>query len=580
MKRHVRHRIGWLNIVGISIGLGLFLFGVVQGAPPHPRLLEQLKSDTVEAPYFFSHLDQMHAKGICTGEIRSLSKEAQTSPDRTNSPLLSGEFKALAILVQFTDHPSSVGATFFDSLLFDTIGSTVADYYHEISYGQLDIVTVNLPSTLGWQTAPQTYAYYVNGQNGTGTYPQNTQKLVEDLVDLVDAHVDFSNYDNNGDGIVDVLIVVHSGTGAELSGSNDDIWSHKWSITPRLKDGVYIRDYTIQPEFWQTPGDMTIGVYAHELGHGFGLPDLYDTDYSSNGIGRWGLMSFGCWLGPQGFGRSPAHPCAWSRVQMGLATPQNVTATTLSQAIVQVEETADIYRLWNGGVIGNEYFLVENRQKVGYDSYLPGDGLLIWHIDESKAGNTEEWWSGQPSGVHYKVALEQADGLFELEHKTDYGDTGDPFPGSTNNTTFSALSTPSSHAYNDSATSVIVDDISVSGAVMYADFTVGLSSGTGGDSTGVLLPVTIELSQNYPNPFNPSTTIFYSVSDKTTAALEIYNVMGQKVKTLFAGTLEAGSGRVVWDGCDSNGQEVSSGVYFYRFTAGGTCVTKKMMLVR
>ena len=130
---------------------------------------------------------------------------------------------------------------------------------------------------------------------------------------------------------------------------------------------------------------MTIGVYCHELCHGFGLPDLYDIDGSSKGIGRWGLMSGGSWNGS--LGNSPAHPCAWSRVELGVSTPVNVTTNQSDVTVTPVETGGTIYRLWDAGAVGDEYFLVENRQKTGYDSYLPGSGLMIWHCDDGVTTN-------------------------------------------------------------------------------------------------------------------------------------------------------------------------------------------------
>jgi ribonuclease HII len=95
------------------------------------------------------------------------------------------------------------------------------------------------------------------------------------------------------------------------------MWSHKWGLnTPKVVDGVYVQTFTVQPEYWATPGDMTIGVYAHELGHGLGLPDLYDVDYTSQGVGKWCLMSGGSWNGY--LGNSPAHPSAWCLKEMGV----------------------------------------------------------------------------------------------------------------------------------------------------------------------------------------------------------------------------------------------------------------------
>jgi immune inhibitor A len=545
---------------------------------PHPDAKAYNAAAQAAAPYFIEHLNELHARGVCAPDsFFQNHTAAKTVVGR--SPNITGTFRILAILVQFSDHPSSVAPAFFDSLVFDTLGSTVRQYYKEISYGQLDIVTVNLPSASGWRTAPQTYAYYVNNEQGTGAYPHNSQKLVEDLVDQVDPVVNFANYDNDGDGYVDVLLVIHSGTGAELTRSNSDIWSHKWEITPRLKDGKYVASYTIQPEYWYTPGDMTIGVYSHELAHGFGLPDLYDTDGSSWGVGKWCLMAYGSWNGASGMGESPAHPSAYCRAKMGFTSSVNVTSNLTAQSIANVEQGGSIYRLWTSGAASSEYFLVENRQKIGYDSHLSGDGLLIWHIDESKTSNDNEWYTGQPGGSHLMVALEQADGLFELEHKSNIGNAGDPFSSASLATSFNAVSAPNSNSYLSGNSFVAVNNISASGSTMTADLIVGFAAGidTGNE---LLLPVSAELSQNYPNPFNPGTQIEFSLSSGANVRLEVFNVLGQRVRMLYNSHAAAGITTVAWDGNNDTGSPVSTGVYLYKLAAGDQTVIRKMVLLR
>ena len=151
---------------------------------------------------------------------------------------------------------------------------------------------------IGWYRMPHPYDYYVNNNNGFGSYPQNTQKLIEDAVDAANRDVIYSEYDRDGDGYVDALFVVHAGPGAETSGRTDHIWSHRSTIIDRVLDGVKIRDYTCEAE------DGKIGLFCHGLTHVFGIPDLYDTDYSSRGIGRWCLMAFGSW---NGGGDKPSH---------------------------------------------------------------------------------------------------------------------------------------------------------------------------------------------------------------------------------------------------------------------------------
>jgi len=551
-------------------------------SPPHPDLVKDVVEGNKTMPYYMTHLDEMYAKGISTGKN---IYEVDYNPLKkilANNALATGDFNVLAVLVRFSDNLSATPAVYFDSLMFDTMGITVRDYYDDISYGQVDLITLDLPSSMGWITAPQTYDYYVNENNGTGSYPQNCQKMVEDLVDLIDPAVDFSVYDNDNNGFVDVMVVIHAGPGAEYTGDSTDVWSHSWGIVPRMTgEGVYVSSYTIQPEYWLSPGDMTIGVYAHELGHAFGLPDLYDTDYSSNGIGYFGIMSFGSWLGPGNNGGVPAGPSAWSRVELGFASPTVVSSNIDSQAIQDVKTSGEIYRLWTSGNIGNEYFLVENRQKTGYDQYLPGEGLFIWHIDDSKFGNDDEWYPGLDSAEHYLVALEQSDGLYEIDKSIDHGDSRDAFPGLNNVTDFNAVSAVTSNSYTEGASFVAVENISASAVTMYADLKVSFASGTeDGTDEEETLPQTIELSQNYPNPFNPSTTIDFTVASEGHAVIDIYNISGQKVKHLFDANVISGSTTIEWDGTNDLGTEVASGIYLYRLTVNEQEQMKKMVLVR
>ena len=186
--------------------------------PPHPALLEKIRKGEIAEPSFLKNPEELRQKGIdahwtASGLILKRLSASPKAVTRSFGPLLppSQSWNALLILVDFSDNVSQVAASFFDNLIFGTGTSTLRDYYRAVSYNNLDIVTVNMPSSLGWKSAAQTYAYYVNGQNGTGTYPNNAQKMVEDAVALVDPVVDFSQYDNNKDGYVDALFVVHAG---------------------------------------------------------------------------------------------------------------------------------------------------------------------------------------------------------------------------------------------------------------------------------------------------------------------------------------------------------------------------------
>lgn len=113
-------------------------------------------------------------------------------------------------------------------------------------------------------------------------------------------------------------------------------------------------------------------------------------------------------------------------------------------------------------------------------------------------------------------------------------------------------------------------------------FVIGISESPTdvGDQIGFELPNNFILSQNYPNPFNPTTVVEYSVPTRTDVLIEIFNINGQKVRTLVNGTVGAGTYKISWDGNNSLGQKVSSGMYFYRFQAGDHVETKKMLLLK
>ena len=557
------------QLISGLLALALMVVGlptVTNGMPPHPELRRQIASSAAAESQYLARLHRMRSMGVDApdtalseylGELTEPGSAGATAP-----------FAVAVLLVDFDDNSHGVAPGYFDTLLFDSTGPSMRSYYDEVSGSRIDLVTVNSPSNTGWYRAPEAYSYYVAGEKGIyGDYPNNVQGLVEDLVDLADADVDFSRYDNNGDGVVDALIVVHAGRGAEYSGSVDDIHSHKWAIYPREKDGVYIQTYTMQPEYLldSIHGDMTIGVFCHELGHVFGLPDLYDVDYSSYGAGKWCLMSYGSWNGPGRNGSSPAYPSAWCRYRLGYCDVVNIDHNVTGREITAASAGGAIYRAWSGGATASaEYFLIENRQLSGFDSYLPGAGLLIWHIDEDAhnvTNNNAEWYPGLSGANHYLAALEQADGGYDLEHHVNSGDGGDPFPGTAGASSFDQTTLPASDTYLDGATTVAVSNISNSAMIMTADISVGLALGY--EDPPPMLPDDVELGQNYPNPFNPSTTIELTVRRSCHVAVEIYNIAGRRVRILTDCEAAPGVLQLRWNGTNDAGRQVATGVYFY-----------------
>jgi immune inhibitor A len=395
-----------------------------------------------------------------------------------------GAYKALVICIQFTDSGNTYTAASFDNMAFGPWPTgSINDYYTEISYGYLTLSG----NVYGWHTASNSRDYYGNGQKGWGAYPQNAGKLVEEAVDAAElAGCNFSLYDNDGDGEVESMWIVHSHEGCETSLNANDIQSHKSKIslmggTARTYDGVTIDTYCCVPELQSTAPlkHVDIGVCCHEYGHALGLPDLYDvgrycTGTMGWGIGAWGLMSFGGWGGDVVSPDSPSHMCAWSKIQMGWVLPGNMTTSPgMNATLWRLESYGHAIKI-GMDMQNTEYFLVELRDSAyGFDQSLVKRGVLIYHVDDDQyMENDCENGTGCPSNFNLMVALEQPDNAYHLDCGTayNYGDRGDMYPlGSAQ---FSPTSSPSSYTNEGFSSGVTVKNFNVASNGLFADIFV------------------------------------------------------------------------------------------------------------
>jgi M6 family metalloprotease-like protein len=324
--------------------------------------------------------------------------------------------------------------------------------------------------------------------------------MVEDALALVDPMVDFGQFDRDNDGFIDAIDIIHSGYGAESGGSG--IWSHRWNLPASWISAdnngagtkVKVNAYHPEPALFGSTGTgiTRIGVITHGTGHFFGLPDLYDTDDSSAGIGSWCMMP-NAW----GFDNDQLHPphfSAWCKVFLGWVTPSELSKRGV-YGIAQAETSRGIWKIIKN-YPANEYLLIENRQPIGLDSRIPQGGLAIWHIDESKPSNAPEGFPGQSgwpaNNNHYKVALLQADGTYDLEHNKNPGDSGDLYQGGSRR--LGPDTVPNSDAYQSGmvySTQIEISNFSAAGPLM--TFFFGLTpvlfvdrSYVGGNSNGSL----------------------------------------------------------------------------------------------
>ena len=469
-----------------------------------------------------------------------LSQAAGPGPSATQ---INGVLKVPAILFRYKDSQAPVFvAADFDAVLFAATPTggrpyTYRSFYNQMSNGVFDIQG----KTYGYASLDSNEVYYTGGTNpdcvAANPYGSSNcnglfdaiaisrmQSALTQAIAKLDAQIDFSQYVDPATGIVPLVLFMHEAMGGECGPSSapqNHLWAHRYSLPayPTQDDWpghpgqkIKISDYILQPAVGgatncNTSQIMPIGTVAHETGHGFGLPDLYDTQGPTEGIGQWGLMSSGSFTSPL----SPARMEAWSLNELGWITLAPLTSNgTYSFDAAPLSDTAYYVNVQGANPRG-EYFLLENRQRQQSDSALIrihcqragnppncGGGLLIWHVDQTKmtqGGNALN--SGTPHGLE----LMQADGFGNLDASasgnscpatsmylgcSNRGDAGDPFPGTTVNTGFVFRTNPASLKNSDGSFSgvaidfikQVITDRTMSFRLQFGSLTVARASDT------------------------------------------------------------------------------------------------------
>lgn len=354
--------------------------------------------------------------------------------------------KILILCVDFSDRPAILPTSIIYDRFFSDTGKSFKNYYSEVSYNQY----VPDGEVHGWYTAPYSSTWYTAGNYGLGSlYPFNTAGLVADVLDIArnDSSINWASFDTDSDGYLNSVIIVHSGAEAAFTGNTGDFWAHVSSIPfPITIQGKTIVDYACSAEYIAPYLDQVIGIDCHEFGHLRYLPDLYDYSGNSNGVGDFSLMGSGSWAGY--IADTPTHLDAWSKYFIGWSNTIENPVGIVNIETAQLNSTNYKYTT----VDPLEYFMVENRQTILFDSYLPAYGLLIWHINERQQYNDNE--------LCFKVGLIQADNLKDLENQINSGDGGDSYPGWTNNHSFGSSAIPNSSLCNSTTKDMLINNIS------------------------------------------------------------------------------------------------------------------------
>ncbi len=339
----------------------------------------------------------------------------------------------LVLMIEFPDLAFSNSVTDVDNLMnqsnYGGIGS-FKDFYYKNSNGKLTVNT----TVDGIYVATHNHDYY--GQNDEEGDDMYVEELAAELINEADSYIDFSDYDNDGDGIVDCVYIIYAGTGEASSGNPNDIWPHNNpSITPITVDGVTVNAYTCSNELNGT-NLAGIGTICHEFGHALGLPDYYDTDYpgsggQAEGTGSWDVMAGG---NSNGNEASPANHNPFSKELLDWQYPEIIDA---NGSYILPPATQDTIAFLVEAATANEGFYLENRQWESFDYELSGHGMLIYHCDFDyfMAHLEDNDINADPS--HQGFDIEEAD-----DETSD--ETGDTYPGTTSNTSFTDMTYPSS----------------------------------------------------------------------------------------------------------------------------------------
>ncbi|CAB9526476.1 Pre-pro-metalloprotease PrtV [Seminavis robusta] len=442
---------------------------------------------------------------------KALQKETRRNPNL-------GKINVLVLMIRFSDH---VDRELVPKSLVDTFWETKVPQWMEAnSQGRYGIKA----TVIDWITTDNTEEYYSFGKRGIVL---ESQKMAWPILDKLDnrPNWDWSQFDLDGNGRIDSLVIIHSGYGAETTTTdcfgadfNNRIWAHAFSGTSQRswqsKDGkIKVAGYTVASAFDEDCGTVPakIGLTVHEYMHTLGLEDLYDgvDPLAASGIGAFDIMAFP--YGQDGNADYPGHLSAYSKIIAGWLSPINIGSNGIYHLkAAEISDEAYKISLADKGV-ASEYLLIENRQPLEFDINIWQAGLVIYHIDNAADLQRNRGYPGQEgwpwSGNHYQVALLPKDGRYDLEKGKNSGDAGDIWvPGDKLGPGMSGTVYPSTDSYqhgNVQETGVWLSVISQTGTDI--TFQVGgISAETVPGGLAKPLPVFAPtITPPGPGPMNP-----------------------------------------------------------------------------
>lgn len=416
---------------------------------------------------------QVMRQQACPDNIikKSLLTGANGSTNLTRASSYMGKKRCLILLAQFSDKKFTMDdpKAFYNRVANEpgfsegNFKGSVADYFKAQSNGKFEMnFDVMGPYTLGEQ------AFY--GKNEGDQQDVNVQAMISGCLGKAAAEgIDFSPYDWDGDGQMEMVFVVYAGRGEATGGGDDTIWPHKGRMTNPVKCGnKTLINYACSNELSTSNEVDGIGTICHEFSHCFGYPDAYDTNYTGlYGMGTWDLMCQGNY---NGNGFTPAGYTAYEKYAAGWITPIELKENTSVSGMKTLAEGGDAYIFKNPNN-SDEYYLIENRQKKGWDAELAGSGIIINHIDY----DLKAWNYNIPNSImagvndHERITLIPADNI-----KSDKNEENDPWPYGNKNR-LANNTTPACTSYNLNTDGTKLMNIILSDMAIAADGTASFT---------------------------------------------------------------------------------------------------------
>ena len=415
-----------------------------------------------------------------TAPSKNAPRKAKASDYQIGSFPTKGDAHGLIILADFSDLKMTFTQEYHQRMMneegfsdYDVEGDigftgSARDYFIAQSKGQFQPTF----DVVGPVPLSRNYAYY--GRNdGIYNQDQNAEAMIVEACKLADSQfdIDFSQYDYDHDGYVDMVYVIFAGYGENAGGGANTVWPKKWNLSNagyNLKiDDCTIDVFACSSELFGNTGTQTASIaqFCHEFGHVLGFADHYSTvDSHQYNLGAYDLMDYGAYNNDS---RTPPSYNAFERMSVGWMEPEELSEVADGLQLENILKSNNAYRV-STTRNPQEFYLLENRQQTEWDEFLPGSGLMITHVDfDMQTWNSNVANNDPKHQRFYLVCADNEPGYDVLLEK--YSERYDLFPYDGNDA-FTDESTPQAKPYTGEKLDKWITNITNTDGLVSFDF--------------------------------------------------------------------------------------------------------------